>query len=429
MILKYLLEKEFKQFFRNTFLPRVVVMFPVMVMLVVPWITTMDIKDIRVAIVDSDRSACSERLVRDIDASSYFILEDVSLSYAAALKKMEYGLADAIVEIPAGFEKNLVTKGTAPVQLSINTVNGTRGILGSSYLGAVMADFSRNEAPRLPVGNFETGVDMTNFSRNEASRLHTSPDAALQTAPAAVPVRTVGREPADAASPADASPAAASLQTASTPRVDLPVMNRYNPLLDYKLFMIPALMIILLIVMCGFLPTLNIVSEKERGTIEQMNVTPVSKFTFIFAKLIPYWLMGMLILTVCMALAGLVYGLYPKGNVLIIYLFSFLFVLSMSGLGLVVSNYSNTMQQAMFVMFFFVMIFQLMSGLLTPIRSMPEWAQWITVFNPPRYFIRMMRLMYLKGGSLTDLTTEFFALLGFVLFFGLWAVMSYRKRE
>jgi ABC-2 type transport system permease protein len=313
--------------------------------------------------------------VRNIDASPYFILEDVSRSYAAALKKIEYGLADAIVEIPSGFEKNLTTKGTAPVQLSINTVNGTRGVLGSSYLGSVMADFSRNAAPY-----------------------------ALQ-------------------------PVEPHQYTAPAPRVDLVIQNRYNPLLDYKLFMIPALMIILLIVMCGFLPTLNIVSEKERGTIEQMNVTPVSKFMFILAKLIPYWLMGMLILTVCILLAGLVYGLYPKGNVLIIYLFSFLFVLSMSGLGLVVSNYSSTMQQAMFVMFFFVMIFQLMSGLLTPIRSMPGWAQWITVFNPPRYFIRMMRLMYLKGGSLSDLTVEFFALLGFVIFFGLWAVMSYRKRR
>lgn len=369
-MLKYLLEKEFKQFFRNPFLPRLVVMFPVIVMLVIPWITTMDIKDIRVVVADADRSAFSEQLVRDIDASPYFILEDVTGSYDAALTKIEYGLADAIVEIPSGFEKNLMTKGTTPVQLSINTVNGTRGVLGSSYLGAVMTAFSQKVL---------------------------------------------------------ASPAFSPALPA--PHVDLIIQNRYNPLLDYKLFMIPALMIILLIVMCGFLPTLNIVSEKERGTIEQMNVTPVSKFMFILAKLIPYWLMGMVILTICMALAYFIYGLYPKGNILIIYLFSFLFVLSISGFGLVVSNYSNTMQQAMFVMFFFIMIFQLMSGLLTPIRSMPGWAQWITLFNPPRYFIRMMRLIYLKGGSMTDLTTEFFALLAFVIFFGLWAVISYRKRE
>ena len=379
MMLKYLLEKEFKQFFRNSFLPRLVVIFPAMIMLVIPWITTMDIKDISIVIVDLDRSTSSEQLVKDIDASPYFLLRDVTDNYDAALGKIEYGLADAIVEIPHGFEKDLIVKRTAPVQLSINTVNGTRGILGGSYLGAIMANFSKRF-----------------LSENQMPMLMDTQ---------------------------------AAMATMNTPRIELITQNRYNPLLDYKLYMIPAFMVIILIIMCGFLPTLNIVSEKERGTIEQMNVTPVSKFMFILAKLLPYWLMGIVILSICMVLAYFVFGLYPKGNILIIYLFSFLFILSISGLGLVISNNSNTMQQAMFVMFFFVMLFQLMSGLLTPIRSMPEWAQWITVFNPPRYFIQMMRLIYLKGGSITDLSTEFFALLGFVLFFGFWAVISYRKRE
>ena len=370
MMLKFLLEKEFKQFVRNAFLPRLVVIFPVMIMLVVPWIATMDIKDISIVVVDLDRSTSSRQLVKDIDASPYFKLRDITDNYDDAIRNIEYGLADAILEIPYGFEKDFMIERAASVQVSINTVNGTRGILGGSYLGSIMANFSQ----RL--------------------LLPAKPEAAI-----------------------------------SVPRIELITQNRYNPLLDYKLFMIPAFMVIILIIMCGFLPTLNIVSEKERGTIEQMNVTPVSKFMFILAKLIPYWLMGIVILSICMVLAYLVYGLYPIGNILIIYLYSFLFILSMSGLGLVISNHSNTMQQAMFVMFFFVIIFQLMSGLLTPIRSMPEWAQWITVFNPPRYFIQMMRLIYLKGGSVTDLTTEFFALLGFVLFFGFWAVISYRKRE
>ena len=378
MMLKYLLEKEFKQFFRNSFLPKLVVVFPVMVMLVVPWITTMDIRDIRVVIVDRDRSTASGRLIRDIDASAYFLLEEVTDSYDNALRKIEYGTADAIVEIPSGFEKDLTVSGATPVQLSINTVNGTKGTLGGGYLGNIMADFSQRFLS-------ENGAALPDVSRQ----------------PVPVPV----------------------------PQIELVTQHRYNPLLDYKAYMIPALMVILLIVMCGFLPTLNIVSEKERGTIEQMNVTPVSRFMFILAKLIPYWLMGMLVLTICMVLAYFVYGMVPKGSILIIYLFSILFILSISGFGLVVSNYSNTMQQAMFVMFFFIMIFQLMSGLLTPIRSMPEWAQWITLFNPPRYFVQMMRLMYLKGGSFSDLLTEFVALSGFVIFFGLWAVASYRKRE
>ncbi|KAA6315656.1 Inner membrane transport permease, partial [termite gut metagenome] len=116
-------------------------------------------------------------------------------------------------------------------------------------------------------------------------------------------------------------------------------------------------------------------SEKEAGTIEQINVTPVKKFTFIIAKLIPYWIIGFLILTICFILAALIYGLSPVGNIVIIYLFTSIYISVVSGLGLVISNYSNTMQQAMFVMFFFVIILILMSGLFTLVESMPNWAQ------------------------------------------------------
>jgi ABC-2 type transport system permease protein len=372
-MIRYLLEKEFKQFFRNSFLPKLIFIFPVMIMLVLPWITTMDIKDIRITVVDCDRSALSGQLIRHIDASDYFLLRQVTDSYKRAISDVEYGTADVVLEIPPQFEKELTLAGAAPVQISINTVNGTKGILGGSYLGRILSDFS------LTLARSKGGTTVS----GDAVR----------------------------------------------PKIELVTQNRYNPTLNYRRYMIPALMVILLIVLCGFLPALNIVSEKERGTIEQINVTPVPKFLFIFAKLTPYWVIGFVVLTICMLLAYGVYGLYPAGNILIIYLFSLLFILAVSGFGLVVSNYSATMQQALFVMFFFVMIFQLMSGLLTPIRSMPEWAQWITVFNPPRYFIHMMRLMYLKGGTFSDLLTDFGALSGFVVFFNSWAVMSYRKNR
>lgn len=366
---KYLLEKEFKQFFRNSFLPKLVVMFPVLVMLVLPWVTTMDVKDIRITVTDRDRSATSGRLVRDIGASSYFRLERVTDSYADALGDVEYGAADVTIEIPPHFEKDLTMTGTAPVQVSVNTVNGTKGLLGGSYLGQLLANFSQAHLR-------DQGV----------------PGVLIP------------------------------------PQIELITQYRYNPTLNYRIYMIPALMVILLIVLCGFLPALNIVSEKERGTIEQINVTPVPRVLFIFAKLMPYWLMGFVVLSIGVLLAGAVYGLWPSGNLLHIYLLAFLFIPAISGFGLVVSNYSATMQQALFVMFFFVMIFQLMSGLLTPVRSMPEWAQWLTVFNPPRYFIHAMRLVYLKDGTFGNLLTDCRALLGFVVFFNSWAVWSYRKR-
>jgi ABC-2 type transport system permease protein len=335
-----------------------------------PWVTTLDIKNIDIVIVDNDHSQLSERLIRDIGVSGYFRLASVTHNYEDAISSIEYGTADIILEIPSNFEKELTNTLTAPVQISINTVNGTKGALGGSYLGQILLNFT---------------VNLTQLKGND-------------------------------------HPAKDMMQ-----RLQIITQNRYNPHLDYKLFMIPALMIILLIVLCGILPALNIVSEKERGTIEQINVTPIPKFIFIVAKLIPYWIMGFIIMSICMLLAYVVYGLAPAGNILVIYLFAFLFILAISGFGLVISNYSSTMQQALFVTFFFVMIFQLMSGLLTPIRSMPEWAKMITVIIPPKYFIHAIRLLYLKGSNFSDLLTEFFALLGFVCFFSAWAVFSYKK--
>jgi len=371
-MLKYLLEKEFKHFVRNPFLPKLIIIFPIMIMLVMPWVTTLDIKNINIVIVDSDHSPTSERLIRDINMSGYFHLKDITDNYEKAMSNIEYGTADIILEIPSNFEKDLTNTFTAPVQISINTVNGTKGALGGSYLGQILLNFT---------------VNLTQLKGND-------------------------------------HPAKDMMQ-----RLELITQNRFNPYLDYKIFMIPALMIILLIVLCGILPALNIVSEKECGTIEQINVTPIPKFLFIISKLIPYWIVGFFIMSICMLLAYFVYGLAPTGNILVIYLFAFLFILAISGFGLVISNYSSTMQQALFVTFFFIMIFQLMSGLLTPIRSMPEWAKMITIIIPPKYFIHAIRLLYLKGSAFSDLLTDFFALLGFVCFFSAWAVFSYRKSK
>lgn len=168
-------------------------------------------------------------------------------------------------------------------------------------------------------------------------------------------------------------------------------------------------------------------SEKEKGTIEQINVTPIREFVFILSKLIPYWIIGIFIITVCFGLAALIYGLFPAGNLLTIYFFSLLFVFIFSGLGLVITNYSATMQQAMFIMFFFAIVMMLMSGIFTPTRSMPDWAQAITLFNPMKYFVEVMRAVYLKGNKIGALQTQLSAMIGFAVIFNIWAVASYKK--
>ena len=373
-MLKFLIEKEFKQLLRNSFLPRLIIGYPCMVMIIMPWAANMEIKNISVNVVDNDHSVVSQRLIHKIDASSYFRLNNLSPTYNSALRDIESGDADVILEIPRHFEKKLENGEASHVLLAANAVDGSKGGLASSYMTATLADYNA----QLHVENPSSGI---------------------------------------------VQEAASSVQ----PSVSVSEKNLYNPHLNYKLFMVPALMVMLVTVICGFLPALNIVSEKEVGTIEQMNVTPVGKFKFILAKLIPFWVVGFVVLTLSFGFAWLIYGILPVGSLGIIYLLSALFVLVMSGFGLVISNHSATMQQAMFVMFFFMIILLLMSGLFTPVMSMPQWAQIITILNPLKYFVDIMRMVYLKGSGLTDLSLQIGALLAFATLFNFWAVKSYRK--
>ena len=158
-------------------------------------------------------------------------------------------------------------------------------------------------------------------------------------------------------------------------------------------------------------------------------MTPIGRFAFIFSKLIPYWAVGLFILSYSMLLTRLIYGYVPAGSFGLIYLFATLFILVVSSLGLIVSNYSDTAQQAALVMFFFLVIFILLSGLLTPISSMPRWAQTITFLNPLRYFIEVMRSLYLKGSTFHDLLPNFHALSLYAILAWIWAIWSYRKVE
>ena len=383
-MIKFLIEKEFKQLFRNSFLPRLILVFPCMIMILMPWAMNLEIRNVSLNIVDNDHSVTSHRLVDKISASAYFRLTALPDSYDEALKNVEAGDADIILEIPRDFEKDCTVGRSPHVLIAANAVNGTKGSLGGSYLSNIIQSYA-SEVVVLPARG-DTPGDVSGMANSQLS----TPNSQSST--------------------------------------NYTTLNLFNPNLNYKLFMVPALMVMLLTLICGFLPALNIVSEKEVGTIEQINVTPVGKFTFILAKLFPYWLIGFVVLTICFILAWLLYGILPVGHFLVIYFFAILFVLSMSGLGLVISNHSVTMQQAMFVMWFCMLILILMSGLFTPISSMPEWAQAITIFNPLKYLMQVMRMVYLKGSGFTDMLPQLGALLAFVLFFNVWAVRSYRKR-
>ena len=342
-MLKYLIQKEFLQIRRNAFLPRLIILFPVIIMCVMPWVMQMEVKNIVVDVVDIDHTVKSQRLVNQIAASRYFIFGGQKATYAEAMKDIENGRADIILEIRDG-----------QYLIAANAVNGTKGSMGSAYLSRILNG-------QLCVKSDE--------------------------------------------------------------------LILYNKGQNYKLYMIPALLAIVMMLMTGFLPTLNIVGEKEAGTIEQINVTPVSKWAFILSKLIPYWLIALFVVTSCLVLAWLIYGLTPAGPLWLIYVLAMLLALFFSSFGLIISNYSDTMQQAMFVMWFFIVCIMLLSGLFTPTRSMPDWAYLTTYVNPMHYFIDAIRTVFIRGGGLREVGHQLLALLTIGLFMATWAVQSYKKNN
>ncbi len=361
MTLKYLIQKEFTQIRRNAFLPKLIVVFPIMIMCVMPWVMNMEVKNIKVTVVDNDRSTLSQQLVHSIEASNYFIFKGQQPTYKAALQEVEHSRADVVMVIPQDYSRDMTLGNQPQVLIAANAVNGTKGAMGSAYLTQIVT-------------------------------AHVNPDV-----------------------------------TAMQSRVSS--LFLYNKHLNFKLFMIPALFAIVMMLMTGFLPALNIVGEKEAGTIEQINVTPVSKWSFILAKLIPYWIIALFVITVCLLLAWAVYGITSVGPLALIYLLVMLLALFWSSFGLMISNYSDTMQQAIFVMWFFVVMMLLLSGLFTPTRSMPSWAYATTYVNPMSYFIEAVRTVFIRGGGLSSIWHQLLALLGIGSIMATWAVLSYKKNS
>ncbi len=368
--LKFLLQKEFRQIFRNPSIIRIIFVMPVIQLLLLPWAADYEIKNIQVAIVDHDHSEYSRHFISKLTASGYFKLTKYLPSYHQAFEEIENDKADIILEIPEQFEKRLVKESEASLLISVNAINGVKAILGASYLQTIIQDFNnqiREEWIQRPLFSTETNIEITSS-------------------------------------------------------------NWFNPLMNYKYFMVPGILVILVTMVGSFLASLNIVKEKEIGTIEQINVTPVKKYHFILGKLIPFWVLGLLILTIGLVIARLMYGIVPEGSFFTIYGFAAIYLLAILGLGLLISTFCSSQQQAMLISFFMFMVFILLGGLYTPIESMPIWAQWITKFNPVSYFINVMRLVILKGSSFKDIQEHIFIILAFAVLFNTWAVINYKKR-
>lgn len=363
----YLIQKEFLQIFRDKMMLPIIIIIPVVQLLVLSYTATYEIKKIDLALVDLDQSITSRSLISKFEASPFYVVEVVSPTYPQLDDMMQKGELEQIIYIPQNFEEDLLKKNHTQIQIITDAINGSAASLMSAYSIQIIMGFNKDFL-----------VEESYFPRDYKN-------------------------------------------------INSEVSYWFNPDLNYKTYMVPGILVLLVTVIGLFLASMNIVKEKEIGTIEQLNVTPIKKSQFIIGKLMPFWIIAMFDLGIGLVLARFVFAVPMIGSIPLVLGVASLYLLLVLGLGLFISTMADTQQQSMFISWFFVMIFILLSGLFTPVESMPLWAQKLNIINPIAYFIEFMRLVMLKGSEFKDVW-RLIASIGIYAFMMIgFATLRYRK--
>lgn len=370
--LKFILIKEFIQILRNKTMLRMMLIAPMLQLLVLAFAVDSEIKNIKLLYVDQDRSQFSGLLFSQLQGSPYFTISDYSGWAGDAYKAIEEGKCDIAIIVKPHFETDLYRTGRSDIQIIANAIDGTKAGLSTNYAFSIIQSFNAQ------------------INRNYGLKV-------------------------------------AASATASFKQISTKYSYWYNPDLNYKAFMVPGILVLLVTMIGAFMSSMNIVREKELGTIEQINVTPISKFHFIVGKTLPFWIFGLIEFGFGLLLGKLVFNIPMVGSLFTLFCFAGAYLMAVLGLGLLISTLTNTQQQAMFISWFFLVVFILLGGLFSAIENMPLWAQAITRFNPVRYFIEVNRMVLLKGAGFADLGGHFAAMGIFILVINSLAIFLYKK--
>jgi ABC-2 type transport system permease protein len=368
-IILYLIRKEFLQIARNKFISRAIFVVPIVQMLILVPAVTFEIKNVNIAVIDKDMTSESRGLVSRLEGSQFFKIRSLTFSENRANDLLHRDACTMILNIPSGFGKDLGTGKPGKLMVTINAINASTAQLTWAYFNGVVRDYN-----------------VTLLTESQGAE-------------------------------------AASV----IPQVNITNRYWYNETLNYNFYMLPGILVILVTAIGFMMAGLNMVREKEVGTIEQINVTPVRKHQFILAKMVPFLIIGLIDLCIGLLLGKIIFNIPFEGNILLLFLGSSIFLIAVLGLALFISTFSGTQQQYMFVAFFFMIIFILMSGIFTPYDSMPVWAQKFDLVNPVYYLIRINRMVMLKGSTISDIRTEICSLSLIALTFTTFAVRRYRK--
>ncbi|SMO81377.1 ABC transporter permease [Gracilimonas mengyeensis] len=370
--IRFLLEKEFLQIFRNKSMLPILFLMPVVQLLVLSFAATYELKEVDFVMVDQDRSEVSRQLAAEFQSTGYFTLHDVVSNMEEAKQMMDAGKVGMIMHLPPGLSSDFYSGQHASIQLSVDAVDGTQAGLIQSYSASIINDFNQQHRADLE-------MSLPNKPVHQAKTINLVPQ------------------------------------------------NWYNPELDYITFMVPGILVVLVSMIGLFLSGMNIVREQEIGTIEQLNVTPITKTQFMIGKLLPFWVIGMFDLLIGLALARYGFDIPFLGSLATILVVAGIFLIVVQALGLFISTVTGTQQQAMFIAWFMMVIFILLGGLFTPIESMPGWAQDLTLANPVAYFIRIMRMVLLKGAGWEEIAWMVLVLSGFASLLLLLSINRYKK--
>ncbi len=367
----YLIQKEFRQVFRDKAMMFIIFFAPVVQTTVLGLAITVDVKNIQTVINDYDQSSTSREICRKLENNPYFTVAGYVCSPEQIRRRLDGWQAQLAIVIPPHFERDLVRGQRPAIQIIADGVDGNSAGLALGYASGVLANFGAEVA---------------------------------------------------LANPAVTSRSGRVSLVAPLPRM------WYNLDLESKNYMVPGLIAVILTLVSMFLSSMGLVREKEIGTLEQLMVTPIKTWQLILGKVAPFLILGFLSLGVMLLVAFIVFQLQVAGSIALLFALSTLYLFSTLGLGIFISTLAHTQQQAMFISWFFMIFMIFMSGFLFPIQNMPRPVQILTYLDPLRYFVSILREIFLKGSSARFMVSEILSLIAFAVVILFSSALKFKKR-
>ncbi|MFB6097821.1 MAG: ABC transporter permease [Salinibacter sp.] len=367
----YLVQKEALQVIRDRVMLFQIFAIPVVQLLLVTSAATFEVRQAEVHLVDADRSPASRRVADAFRASNHFAITGRSTSAEAGNQSLQARRADLVLHIPPQFEADLVQGRQPEVRLVVSGEKASAGVV-QSYAQQILQDVAADYGAELRVQR-------------------------------------------------------RSVAAAKRARVTVQSRLWYNPTLDYDDYMAPGVLTILVTLIGTLLTAQNIAREQEIGTIEQLNVTPITKGQFVAGKLLPFWGLGLVEFAVGLGVAWLAFDVPIEGSLPLLFGATAVYLTVALGIGLWISTVVDTQQQAMFVTFFVMVLYLFMSGLFTPVASMPTWAEWVAQLSPLKHFIEVVRAVLMKGAGPLDVWRPTAVLAGYGALILSVAVRQYSK--